>query len=149
MSSYLYLPLLGMILLVHVPLLALPPLEPCPDSPNCVSSKEEPGSSRFTEPLPASDISNPIERMRALLSSWERVEVIEESDVYLHVTFTSRWWGFIDDVEFVYDKERATIDIRSASREGYYDLGANKSRVKRIRKAWNALLAEQVEREQS
>lgn len=48
-------------------------------------------------------------------------------------TYTSFWWGFKDDVVARIDPER--VDIRSVSRVGQSDIGANCARVTRIVKA--------------
>ena len=40
---------------------------------------------------------------------------------------------FTDDLEFLLDRERGVIDVRSASRVGYSDLGANRKRVEALR----------------
>lgn len=50
-------------------------------------------------------------------------------------TYTSFWWGFKDDVVARIDPERT--DIRSISRVGMSDIGANCARVTRIVEALN------------
>ena len=40
--------------------------------------------------------------------------------------------GFVDDVEFLFPKEKI-IHVRSASRIGYSDFGANRRRVEHLR----------------
>jgi len=50
--------------------------------------------------------------------------------------FTSRVLGFVDDVEFYCDG--LVIQVRSASRLGYSDLGVNRKRVEEIRRAFAA-----------
>ena len=40
---------------------------------------------------------------------------------------------FVDDVEFNLRPEAGIIAVRSASRVGYYDFGANRSRVEKLR----------------
>ena len=49
---------------------------------------------------------------------------------YLHATFVTPIMRYKDDVELRLDDDR--IHIRSASRVGYSDLGANRQRVARL-----------------
>ena len=41
---------------------------------------------------------------------------------------------FVDDVEFLFNEELQRIDVRSASRVGYWDMGANRKRIEEIRR---------------
>ena len=59
---------------------------------------------------------------------------------YLHFEFRSRLFGFVDDVECVWNAERSQIEIRSASRVGSSDLGANRKRVEAIRRELESAL---------
>ena len=102
-------------------------LRACPGSPNCVNSEE----GRGVDPLPA-DGAQAWERLRTVVAALGgRIE--SEGAGYLHATFRSRVFGFVDDVECRLDGE--VIQIRSASRTGWWDLGANRRRVESIRKA--------------
>jgi len=49
------------------------------------------------------------------------------------VEFRSNVFRFVDDVEFLFDREKKLIHVRSASRVGYSDLGVNRKRVEKIR----------------
>ncbi len=60
--------------------------------------------------------------------------ITEEKPGYLHAEFRSALFGFVDDVEFRMDEAHGRIDVRSASRTGYYDFGVNRRRVEEIRK---------------
>ncbi|MDQ6965890.1 MAG: DUF1499 domain-containing protein, partial [Mariprofundaceae bacterium] len=55
-------------------------------------------------------------------------------DDYLHATFTSRLFRFVDDVELHRDAASGVVHIRSASRVGHSDFGVNRKRVEVIRK---------------
>jgi uncharacterized protein (DUF1499 family) len=59
--------------------------------------------------------------------------IAEEIDGYLHVEYRSAAFGFVDDVEFLLDAAGSRIEVRSASRTGYYDFGTNRRRVEEIR----------------
>jgi uncharacterized protein (DUF1499 family) len=83
----------------------------------------------------------PGDAWRALIevvSEQPRATVLESTDAYLYAEFRSRFFGFVDDVEFYLRPEEQTIGVRSASRVGYSDLGANRKRVESIREALRA-----------
>ncbi|MEJ2427701.1 MAG: DUF1499 domain-containing protein [Deltaproteobacteria bacterium] len=108
-------------------------LSPCPESPNCVSSLSE-GKSHYVEPL---TYNTPVEEARekliSVIQSMKRSEIVTVDNNYLHATFKSALFGFVDDVELSFDDGKKIIDVRSASRTGYYDLGVNRRRVEEIR----------------
>ena len=60
-----------------------------------------------------------------------KVDIADES--YIAATFSSKVFGFVDDVELRADAEAGVIHVRSASRVGRSDLGANRRRVESIR----------------
>lgn len=106
-------------------------LRPCPDSPNCVCS----------EAFSQADKEHAIKPVQAGETTWERLKsriieldgVIKQDDGhYLHATFTSSLFHFVDDVELRLDGEHGLIQIRSASRVGRSDLGVNRKRVEQI-----------------
>ena len=107
-------------------------LQPCPATPNCVCS-EYPGKDVDIEPLGYSDSTE---------AAWARLErviaetggrVIAEAPGYLRAVYETQLLRFIDDVEFRQDKNHSVIHVRSASRMGHSDLGANRKRVEKIR----------------
>lgn len=51
----------------------------------------------------------------------------------MHVEFTTALMRFVDDVEFRLGEQARAIQIRSASRVGYSDLGTNRKRMEEIR----------------
>ena len=109
-------------------------LTPCPSSPNCVSSQSL-DRKHAIEPLRYSGSRDDArQRMLAVLNSLERVRIVQSENDYVHAEFRSRLFGFIDDVELYFAEEDGLIHVRSASRVGYSDLGANRKRVERIRR---------------
>ncbi len=56
-----------------------------------------------------------------------------EEEAYWHVEFRSRVFRFVDDVEFLFGPAGRQIHVRSASRVGYSDFGANRRRIEEIR----------------
>ena len=113
-------------------------LSPCPRSPNCVSSLSE-NKSHQVEPLTYSaSLDEAREKLISLINSMKRSEIVTSENNYLHATFKSFLFRFVDDVEFSFDDEKKTIDVRSASRTGYSDFGQNRRRVEEIRKRFMA-----------
>jgi uncharacterized protein (DUF1499 family) len=107
-------------------------LEPCPKSPNCVSTKSS-ESDRAMPPLPyVGTRKESFERLARVLRSMKRCSIVHVSTFYLRAEFRSALFHFVDDVEFLFDDGERQIDFRSASRTGYYDFGVNRRRLKKI-----------------
>lgn len=101
-------------------------LKPCPDSPNCVSSEMP---ERDVAPLALAG-EDRWERLRQAIATLGG-SIEREEQGYLHATFRSPIFGFVDDVEFRQDGD--VIQVRSAARLGWWDLGVNRRRVERLR----------------
>jgi len=71
--------------------------------------------------------------LSAVVDTLERTHIVERRDDYLYVEFTTAFWRFVDDVEFVLDDSSKVIHFRSASRLGYSDLGVNRERMEKVR----------------
>jgi uncharacterized protein (DUF1499 family) len=113
-------------------------LKPCPSSPNCVSSWPGEEQSHHVEPLSwESDLARAKMKLRQAVLSAGEAKFVEEAETYWHVEYRSRIFRFVDDVEFLFDRENSLIHVRSASRVGYSDLGVNRNRVEKIRKLFN------------
>lgn len=108
-------------------------LSPCPDSPNCVSSQSS-DKSHYVKPFTYRGTLT--EARKALLSAigeWPNSVMVKVTGPYIHAKFTSRFFRFVDDVEFCIDDDLKVINVRSSSRVGYYDFGVNRRRIERIR----------------
>lgn len=108
-------------------------LTPCPDKPNCVNSFSGDESHKIT-PLTFAD-QNQWQTLINILNTQSNSQIIINNPNYIHATFTSSLMGFVDDVEF-YNFNNA-IHVRSASRLGYSDLGANRDRIEHLRSQLN------------
>jgi uncharacterized protein (DUF1499 family) len=109
-------------------------LSPCPESPNCVSSISK-NKSHYVEPLSyKGSLEEAREKLISVINSMKRAEIVTAETNYLHATFTSALFRFVDDVEFSFDDQKKIINVRSASRTGYSDLGVNRKRIEEIRK---------------
>ncbi|MDX1431956.1 MAG: DUF1499 domain-containing protein [Gammaproteobacteria bacterium] len=114
-----------------------PPLAPCPETPNCVSSLSDDPDRRVAPIAFTGDAAEAFARLARLVEATPRTRVVERRPDYLRVEFTSRLFGFVDDVELVLDAPGRVIQVRSASRVGYWDLGANRRRVEDLRERFS------------
>ncbi|WP_425409392.1 DUF1499 domain-containing protein [Hyphococcus sp.] len=103
-------------------------LAACPSTPNCVSSETCADTSHSIAPFP--------------LGVWEALPnaigelggvIVMIDETYLAAEFASPLLKFIDDVEFRLGEN--AVHVRSASRVGHGDMGANKKRIEAIRTA--------------
>lgn len=100
----------------------------CPDTPNCISSKSSDEAHRIS-PLPVgSGDEGAFDCLRAIVSGMDRVTILDEDQENISAEFRSLL-GFVDDVEFRLDRENGAIQMRSASRVGYWDFGVNRRRL--------------------
>lgn len=116
-------------------------LRACPDSPNCVCSEVYAGRLPQHAIAPMKFPGVPADR------AWEVLQqvIVQQGGAlvsvdahYLHATFTSHLFRFVDDVEARLDSQAGVIQLRSASRVGRSDLGVNRKRLESIRTHWSA-----------
>ncbi|MCL6269857.1 DUF1499 domain-containing protein [Sansalvadorimonas sp. 2012CJ34-2] len=104
----------------------------CPSSPNCVSSFSH-GEHRVN-PLsyPGKDTAT----IRKILLAWikqdPRAHVTYSGPDIIKAKFKSRFFGFVDDLTLLIQSD-GLVDVRSASRTGYYDFGVNRERIETLR----------------
>ena len=111
----------------------------CPSSPNCVSSYADPNDEEhYIDPYELT--YSPEESYGIIidyLNSRSNAEIISSEDnEYIHAVFRTSFFKFKDDVEFRFSTAgdgNTIVNIRSASRLGYGDLGANRKRMEEIR----------------
>jgi len=107
------------------------PLQPCPSSPNCVSSQA--ADTHFIKPfMVAGDIRASFEKLKDILERRSDTTIISADNNTIKVEFRTTL-GFVDDGIFLLDEINKQIHIRSASRSGYWDLGKNRRRIEEIR----------------
>lgn len=117
-------------------------LSPCPDSPNCVSSQSA-DKAHYIEPLTyRGTLTEARKALLSVIAQWPNTEIVQATDHYVRAEFTSRFFGFVDDVEFCMDDDLHAIHVRSSSRVGYYDFGVNRRRMERLRAKFAALRPE-------
>lgn len=114
-------------------------LSPCPARPNCVSSEMPPGPAHIA-PLrfagPASAAWQVLQNI--LVDMGGQIEKVD--DHFLHVTFRSRIFRFVDDLTCRLDISNNLIQIRSSSRVGYSDFGVNRNRLERVRMTFDTMV---------
>ncbi len=89
-------------------------------------------------PLLRGDAEGSLARLGAVLAAHPGARVVEAAPGYLRAEARTRWLGFVDDLEFHADRAAGVIQLRSASRLGSLDFGANRSRIEAIRAAYLA-----------
>jgi uncharacterized protein (DUF1499 family) len=108
-------------------------LPPCPDTPNCFRTSISINK----------DIDSSFRSFKATLSltGAKKISVKENSkkEVVIKAVYRIPVFGWLDDVIIKIvpsssNREQSTVFLRSSSREGYFDLGVNKRRIKRILK---------------
>jgi len=111
-----------------------------PSTPNSVHSQvdlfpdhPQAGSARIA-PLPASgDAAATMDALQAAIEATDGARIVERRPDYLRVEFRTKWVGFVDDAEFWFDPVKGVVQLRSASRLGEDDLGANRERIELLR----------------
>lgn len=72
-------------------------------------------------------------RLADLLQKSERTIVITREPGYIYAQNTTLWFKFTDDMEFLLDQPSSLIQVRSSSRLGRKDFGANRARMEAVR----------------
>lgn len=111
-------------------------LSACPSTPNCVGSQErEPSVAPFPL-LPGDQGAESLALLAQLIEAMPRSAIKRQEAGYLHAEFESWLFGFIDDLELLVNHTPPQIEVRSAARLGYSDLGVNRRRVEQLRKGY-------------
>ena len=115
-------------------------LSACPDKPNCVCSEYPDDISHAIEPIAIGDISgaDALKKLKNIIQA-QGGKISTARENYFAATFSSALFGFIDDLEIRIDIENGVIHLRSASRVGTSDLGANSRRVDMIKKLYREM----------
>ncbi len=73
--------------------------------------------------------------VREAVESLQGAEIVAFTDDYLHAEMTTPLMRYVDDLELQLMAERGRVAVRSASRRGWWDMGANRERVWELRRA--------------
>lgn len=111
-------------------------LAACPDKPNCVLSQNPDADHAITPLAVKGSVAEVQATLKAALAAYEgeAVEIVKEDGAYLYATFTTPLMKYVDDVEFLVLGD-GLVHVRSASRVGHSDMGANGKRIESLRKA--------------
>jgi len=112
-------------------------LTPCPTTPNCVTTQRGLPSQQMSPFSYSGPQAVAQARLVRLIEAAARATIVTEQPGYLHAIFESRVFGFIDDVEFVFDDARKLVHFRAAARLGHNDGGANRTRMEQLRQAFS------------
>lgn len=105
-------------------------LQPCPDSPNCVSTQADPNAGgHYMEAVSyEGDAAAVVEAIIDTVSS-NGGKVVSSTHTSVEALFVTKLMKFKDDVSFEIDDGQKLIHFRSASRSGHSDLGVNRKRM--------------------
>ena len=113
-------------------------LSACGSKPNCVSSLNF-DDKKYIATIHYSGSRDDAKKMLIeILESVNPHGAVVSSGNYIHSEFISSLFGFTDDVEFLIEDCHRRIQLKSASRVGFYDLGMNRRRIETIRRLFNA-----------
>ncbi len=111
-------------------------LTECPQSPNCVNSQAI-VAKHLIQPILFIGTSKEAQALLLkILNEWKQAHITITQDNYIRAEFVSKVFRFVDDVEFYFpetERKETIIHVRSASRVGHSDFGANRKRIELIR----------------
>ena len=85
-------------------------LAPCPDKPNCVSSlAPKTDEEHFIAPLRAKNEAETLKAIELLIENNPQAQVKISAPDYVYAEYTSKWLGFVDDVEFLLGESDGAI----------------------------------------
>jgi uncharacterized protein (DUF1499 family) len=109
-----------------------PKLALCPASPNCVSTEEQSSVHSMDAPILEITPAQAWPAVVAAVTALPRTRLTYEHNYHLRAESHSWLFRFTDDLEIYLDAENNRLAMRSASRLGYSDLGANARRLKNL-----------------
>jgi uncharacterized protein (DUF1499 family) len=106
----------------------------CPDTPNCVSSLAKNSKYRLEPFKLKRDPKTSWDMVQKTVGSLPRTKIVSANSSDIHAECRSMIFRFVDDLVLHLTPSNGIIQIRSASRTGYFDLGVNRDRVENLRK---------------
>ncbi len=108
-------------------------LAPCNESKeNCVSSQATTEYHAMKTWEVESQISS-LSGLTKIISEDSQAKVIVQNDNYIYVQYKSKFFKFVDDVEFLLTP-KGIIEFRAAARLGQKDLKVNRKRIESLKK---------------
>ena len=113
----------------------------CPKKPICVSTQaSEDDEKHYISPIKlTTSVEEAMSKIISIINTLNRTKILDKSDNYLRVQFTTALFRFKDDVEFYIDEKEKLIHFRSQSRIGGYDWNANRNRMEDFRTRYKEL----------
>lgn len=105
----------------------------CPASPNCVSSDARDARHAIAPFVPTPSSPDLWREIRTAILNLPRTKLVLDEKNYLHAECRTAYLGFTDDLEIQLRPRENVVAVRSASRSGYYDFGANRRRIEALR----------------
>jgi uncharacterized protein (DUF1499 family) len=106
----------------------------CSPLPSCVSSTTWVLYNRVS----AFELTVPRESawpiIRDVVARMPRTEIVASDDVFIHAKWTSRVFGFVDNLELLLQPGQGTVAVRSSSTFAIFDFGVNRWRVYSLRR---------------
>jgi uncharacterized protein (DUF1499 family) len=123
---------------------AMSELSPCNGAWNCAITQKVKGQKPNAEPIYYTcSRKEAVIRLKKVVQSFPRSHVTAESNHSIKAQVTSKFFGFVDDLEFYMPKNKKVIHVRSAARTGIYDFGVNKKRIRAIKKLFDESLCKE------
>ncbi|VAW61433.1 hypothetical protein MNBD_GAMMA10-1164 [hydrothermal vent metagenome] len=122
-------------------------LSPCTSKPNCICTEYPEDKSHFTEAFNYSETNTDsiVQSIRASIKQTGgeiiNAEKINNKSTYISANYTSALFRYVDDFEVRIDTQKKRIHMRSASRVGHSDMGANLKRIQ----AFTKMLSQQIQ----
>lgn len=104
----------------------------CPESPKCVSTQSTDEKHKMKPIEYEGALEDAKSKIIDIIKSFKRSKIITETNDYILSEFRTRFWHFVDDVEFYFNDTDKIIHFRSSARFGYYDWGVNRKRMQNI-----------------
>ena len=105
-------------------------LPPCGMLPNCVNSASGTGGSAIAPLQATTEQWQALKRWLAAQDNWT---ITEDSPDFLQAVVKTPLMQFRDDVQLVFNRQADDIQVRSSSRLGISDMGANRRRIESLR----------------
>lgn len=109
-------------------------LSPCSSKPNCICTEFPNDKTHYTQAIANSNLD--IKKVRLIIEGMDGKIIVFQDD-YIAATFTSKLFRYVDDFEVRLDNEKKLLHVRSASRVGHSDMGANLKRLDAFKKIIN------------
>jgi len=113
-------------------------LSQCPNKDNCVSSEADIAKYAIAPLHATGSVAREMAHLTKTIGLMDGSRIITVEGNYLHAEFSTPLLHFVDDLECFYEQDKGIINVRSASRVGYSDLGANQKRLEKLRTLFNS-----------